>query len=213
MSKRNKNRWSNAVTLPQLAANRANSALSTGPVTSAGKAISSLNAVTTGLTGRTVLLPTDDIEAYEQHMRAYEKDFAPVGQLETDLVRSIAETVWRLQRIPSLEAGIYAAGHIELADQFADQDPTVRPSLIHVAVHLKYERQLRNLHLQESRLVRRREKELAELRALQAERKSQEQETASRPTHALVFQSAEFAALAPNGFEFSNRVEHASDGA
>src|SRR6185437_6194490 len=38
----------------QLAANRANSQLSTGPTSEAGKAKSSLNAVKTGLTGRTV---------------------------------------------------------------------------------------------------------------------------------------------------------------
>ena len=42
----------------RLAANIANAQLSTGPRTSAGKSKSSLNAVKTGLTGRTVLLPT-----------------------------------------------------------------------------------------------------------------------------------------------------------
>ncbi len=64
MSKRNKNRWSKPVTSPQLAANRANSALSAGPATPAGKAVSSLNALKTGLTGRTVLLPADDVDAH-----------------------------------------------------------------------------------------------------------------------------------------------------
>ena len=39
-------------------------------------------------------------------------------------------------------------------------------------MHLKYEKQLRNLQLQESRLLRRYNGELAELRALQAERES-----------------------------------------
>ena len=48
----------------QLAANQANSQLSTGPKTPEGKATSSLNAVKTGLTGRTVLLPGDDAAAY-----------------------------------------------------------------------------------------------------------------------------------------------------
>jgi hypothetical protein len=93
-----------------------------------------------------------------------------MGHLETDLVQSIAQTAWRLKRIPILEAGIYALGQSQLADEFADHDPELRPSLIHVAVHLKYEKQLRNLQLQESRLERRREKQLAELRGLQQER-------------------------------------------
>src|SRR4051794_40029450 len=43
----------------QLAANRANAHLSTGPRTPEGKAKSCLNAVKTGLTGRTVLLPAE----------------------------------------------------------------------------------------------------------------------------------------------------------
>ena len=44
----------------QVTANRANSLLSTGPKTEAGKARSATNALKTGLTGRTVLLPGDD---------------------------------------------------------------------------------------------------------------------------------------------------------
>ena len=47
-------------TAAQIAANQKNSQLSTGPTSEAGKAKSSLNAVKSGLTGRTVLLPTDD---------------------------------------------------------------------------------------------------------------------------------------------------------
>ncbi len=102
-------------------------------------------------------------------------------------------------RIPALENGIYAAGSLELADQFADQDSALRPSLIHVAVHLKYERQIRNLQLQEARLVRRREKEIAELRALQQDRK--EKEAQENETSA---ESVAAPALPQNGFEFSN---------
>jgi hypothetical protein len=46
-----------AISASQLAANRANAQLSSGPQTPEGKAKSCLNAVKTGLTGRTVLLP------------------------------------------------------------------------------------------------------------------------------------------------------------
>ncbi|MBV8808776.1 MAG: hypothetical protein JO033_08885 [Acidobacteriaceae bacterium] len=47
----------------QIKANRENAKLSTGSKTESGKAKSSLNAVKTGLTGRTVLLSGDDAEA------------------------------------------------------------------------------------------------------------------------------------------------------
>ncbi len=180
------------------AANRANAQLSTGPRTPAGRAKSSLNAVKTGLTGQTVLLPTDDVAEYEQHMLAYRGQFAPVGQREIDLVQSIAETAWRLKRIPSLEYAVYAVGHMELAENFEDHDPEVRPQVIQLAVHLKYEKQIRNLQLQEARLVRRREKELAELRQLQQERKAAEQNVVES-----TIQRTPLVRPPENGFEFS----------
>ena len=70
----------------RLAANRANAQFSTGPRSDTGKAISSRNAVKTGLTGRTILLPTEDAEAYEIHLLQYVESFAPVGARETELV-------------------------------------------------------------------------------------------------------------------------------
>ena len=75
--------------------NRLNAQLSTGPRTPFGKAKSSLNAVKTGLTGRTVLLHDDDAEAYRTHLAAYEKEYKPVGLRESELVQSLADTQWR----------------------------------------------------------------------------------------------------------------------
>jgi hypothetical protein len=98
----------------------------------------------------------------------------PVGQSEADLVQSIADTTWRLRRIPALEAAIFARGHVEFAEAFNEHDPSVRSSMIELETFLKYEKQLRNLQLQEARLARRREKETAELRKLQQERKAKE---------------------------------------
>ncbi len=168
----------------RLAANRANSLLSTGPRTDDGKRKSSLNAVKTGLTGVTVLLSTDDAAEYQRHIAAYQSEFQPAGLEESELVQSLADISWRLRRIPALEMAIYARGSVLYADQFEEEDAAVRRGLIELQTHLVYEKQLRNLQLQEARLVRRREKETAELRRLQAERKQREQEA--------------------NGFEFSN---------
>jgi hypothetical protein len=155
---------------PELSEAKTRKTLSTGPRTEAGKAISSLNAVRTGLTGRTVLLPSDDAEAYHRHVSAYESAYRPVGLRETELVQSLADTQWRLQRIPGLEMALYARGRQEFAESYLDQDIALRANLIDLDVHLKYEKQLRNLQLQESRLHRRYEKEMAELRQLQQER-------------------------------------------
>src|SRR5881398_1911440 len=96
-------------TAAQIEANRANAQLSTGPTSETGKAKSSLNAVKTGLTGRTVLLPSDDAAVYEAeaHVAEFMKRLAPVGEDEQNLAQSLADTEWRLFRIPALELGIY----------------------------------------------------------------------------------------------------------
>jgi hypothetical protein len=88
--------------LNQLAANRANAQLSTGPTSSEGKAKISHNALKTGLTGRTVLLPTEDVAAYQAHIERIFKQFNPEDDEEKRLTQSLADTLWRLDRIPSL---------------------------------------------------------------------------------------------------------------
>ncbi len=198
------------ISAAQLAANQVNAQLSTGPTTPEGQAKSSLNAgdeaavlsepkiqSVTALTGRTVLLPSHDAPAYERHLQAYQDDFRPIGARECDLVQSIADSAWRLKRIPCLETALFAQGHIEFAEAFNDHDPALRASMIELQTYLKYEKQIRNLQLQESRLARRREKEMAELRQLQQERRAAEQEAKKE---------AEKETLEPaaNGFVFSN---------
>ncbi|HTU48070.1 MAG TPA: hypothetical protein VMF91_23625 [Bryobacteraceae bacterium] len=158
-------------------ANAANAQLSTGPASADGKAKSSLNALKNALTGRTVLLPSEDAAAYERHVRDYEKELRPVGQRECDLVQSIADSSWRLQRIPALEFAIYAQGRIQFANQFDEHEPGLRPALIELHTALAFEKQLRNLHLQEARLHRRREKDLAELRQAQSDRQNRDTQT------------------------------------
>ncbi|HEX4165312.1 MAG TPA: hypothetical protein VHZ55_07550 [Bryobacteraceae bacterium] len=159
-----------AVSEARLAANQANAQLSTGPRTEEGKARSSVNAVKTALTGRTILLPSDDAAAYQHHVEQYVKAFNPVTERESALVQSIADTDWRLQRIPTLEMAIYARGRTE------QTNPDAKSGFTDLDTFLKYEKQLRNLQLQEARLRRHREKDLAELRVTQQARFAQEQE-------------------------------------
>jgi hypothetical protein len=152
-------------------ANRANAQHSTGPRTEEGKARSSMNAVKTGLTGRTVLLPTDDIHAYYDHLDRHFADFAPMTDKEKVLVQTIADTEWRLLRIAPLEAGIYAVGRRKLADLYPEEkDPHTRQAFIDAEVFMTYRRDLSNLALQERRLRNHLEKDVAQLEALQKAR-------------------------------------------
>jgi hypothetical protein len=159
----------------QITANQANAQLSTGPTSIEGKAISSRNALKTGLTGHTVLLPGDDAELYEAKLLHCVEAFNPTGEKETALVQAIADTEWRLARIPGLEYGIYALARIEFADKFNDQPAELRPGLIGAHTYLAYHKQLNNLSIQESRLNRQRLKLNNDLTALKRQRQQQEQ--------------------------------------
>jgi hypothetical protein len=90
--------------------------------------------------------------------------------------------------------------YLEFADSFDEYDPSVRPSLIQAQAFLKYEKQLRNLQLQEARLFRRYEKDRAELRELQQARKQKEAEALS---HAAANETSRPVPPAEFGFEFS----------
>lgn len=183
----------------RLAANRANAQLSTGPQTTEGKAKSSLNAVKTGLTGRTVLLPSEDVATYEAHIERFEKKFHPVGERETELVQSLADTQWRLNRIPGLELGLFALGRMRYAELFAEvENPQVRAALLDAHIFTVDGKHFSNLHRQEARLRRQYVQDLKELQALQAQRQAEEETNKSA------------ACPITNGFELSTPVKQPS---
>ncbi len=180
----------------QLAANRANSQLSTGPKSENGKLVSSHNALKTGLTGRTIVLPTDDIAAYQSLVSLINQKFAPTNDYEKHLVQTIADTEWRLLRIPTLEAGLYALGRAELAAEFTHEpNPQLRASMLEAQIFRTYQTDLRNLALQERRLRSQLKQTTAELHQLQGERLATAAEEAAK-TRSTPVKPA-------NGFEFS----------
>lgn len=187
-----------SVSPAQLDANRRNALLSTGPATGAGKARSSRNALKTGLTGRTVLLTNEDAALYEHHVQSFFAELKPVGERETELAQSIADSQWRLARIPGLEFGIYALGRMQFADEFQNLPHAEAVALIEAKTFLAFQRQLNNLSIQESRLRRQCEKDTAELRRLQDLRASAER-NATRAAAKLTPQPS-------IGFEFSPAV-------
>ena len=157
----------------QVEANRANAQHSTGPLSAETKAKVSHNALKTGLTGRTILLPTDDVAAYEALIAHINRKFSPATDEEKHLTQSIADTEWRLLRIPTLEAGTFALGRNELAAEFANEsNPQTRAAMIEALVQRTYRKDLSNLALQESRLRKQLEKFTAKLEQLQDDRHS-----------------------------------------
>ncbi len=86
------------------AINRANSRHSTGPRTDSGKQRSSLNALRHGLTATSAVLPSEDQAAYDRHRRQFFDEYRPATPTESQLTQELADTSWRINRIPLLEA-------------------------------------------------------------------------------------------------------------
>ena len=82
----------------QLAANRANAQLSSGPRSEEGKRRSSLNARRHNLTGQVTAMTEEDRIAHDTFSEALIKSMAPEGALEVQLAQRIATDCWRLNR-------------------------------------------------------------------------------------------------------------------
>lgn len=129
-----------------------------------------LSAYRHGLTGQIHILTAADQAAYGKHCQGYHKSLAPIGPVETDLVQSAAEDRWRLKRAAALEAAIFAYG-LSQPDEITSGNSEVDTALAQGRIWLAKGGNLQLLGLYESRMQRRFEKNMAELRTLQAERK------------------------------------------
>ena len=179
--------------------NRENSMHSTGPRTPEGKKISSRNALTHGLTARSAVLPSEDPAAYDAHCRAFRDEYNPATPTETQLVRELADTAWRLNRIPTLEAGVLDRAANPLTEQAALAFDI-----------LDAHRAIASLGLHSSRLSRQFQKSLATLRELQAERAERERRQLNDAAALLELHKHKGLPFNPagHGFVFStNQVE------
>ena len=102
--------------------NRLNAQSSTGPKTPHGKAASSQNATTHGLTARHLLLSIEDRAALELLRADLIHEYRPQGVQELLLVTQIADSFWRLQRAKLIETALFER---ELCRESANDSQTV----------------------------------------------------------------------------------------
>jgi len=88
----------------QIEANRRNAKKSTGPKTKEGKAKSSMNALKHGLTSQRVWLNEEEKKDFHGFRLGLIDELEPWGSLETQFVCRIAAQMWRLARVPGIEA-------------------------------------------------------------------------------------------------------------
>jgi hypothetical protein len=140
----------------RLAANRANGALSRGPITPEGKARSSQNAIKHGLQSNIVVLRNENKEAYQSVLQSYYDRFKPVDQVECGLIEEMVAAYWRTRRALAIE--------MNMMDNEMDARPTAPTELDRLsgafgelatgpkmAVLQRYQTRLHRLH---SRLIR-----------------------------------------------------------
>jgi hypothetical protein len=147
----------------QIAANQANSKLSTGATSEAGKKIVSQNSWKHGLCAKLHIALPGERNALEEHVEGYLEAYAPVGLPERDLVRNIAENHFRLQRAHALEHALVTQ---IISDQSANVDSADDETWAAKT------RELKNVSLQAGRIQRAIEKTTAALNAMQTQRKS-----------------------------------------
>ncbi len=105
----------------QIAANRRNSQLSTGPKSSEGKERSRRNALKHGLTGEGVALPDEDAAEVASRFQALEAELQPTGVSSRLLLRRFAYLSVRLERCERLDTAIYSKRIRHADEEYLDQ--------------------------------------------------------------------------------------------
>jgi hypothetical protein len=152
--------------------NRANAQHSTGPKTETGKQKSSLNALRHGLTGQIVVMPSEDLAAYQQHLASFTDEYNPAGATESNLVQALADTSWRLNRVAALETNLLFLGMTTPTAINADQQ--IQDAMSIVASLEAQSKALSNLSLHSQRLSPQFERTVAQLRDIQKTRLEKE---------------------------------------
>jgi hypothetical protein len=140
--------------------NQANAQRSTGPKTPEGKKISSLNALRHGLTGQMIVMPTEDLAAYQSHLKSFTDEYSPKGATESHLVQALADTSWRLNRVAALETNLLSLTVVSAPDP-------ITGAVSMAAAIETHSKALSNLSMHSQRLSRQFERAVTQLRHLQ----------------------------------------------
>ena len=100
-------------TLRQIEANRRNAQKSTGPTSVTGKAVSSMNALKTGIHAKSLVLPSEKLADLEQLIDEYYQSHNPATPEARSLVDDLIYGEWLKRRLRAAETQIWAYDHQE----------------------------------------------------------------------------------------------------
>ena len=157
----------------QQRANETNALKSTGPRTEEGKQRVRLNGLRHGLTGQVTIMTDDNRREHDDFCNPILARLNPDGPLELQIANLITHDHWRLNRIHSIEDGIFALGHTYPKNQIDSGAPQADVALSEATTFMRSAKEILLLTTYTSRTNRSLEKNMAELRRLLAERKAQ----------------------------------------
>ncbi len=128
-----------------------------------------------GLTGQTIVLPSEDLAAYQRHSQAFLDECQPKGAVETQLVQSLLDTAWQVNRAAAIETNLFTLGITEMEDRVRANHPEAETALAMALAYREHNRAFANIGIARQRLSRQYERTLAQLRQIQAERRDTEQ--------------------------------------
>ena len=141
-----------------------------GP-TPRGRARSSLNALRHGLTARVVVLPSEDMDAYNAFSKEIVDCLDPQTPVERQFAQTVADNQWRINRIRSIEDGMLGMGHFEAAGNFDCPTAEIHSAMTAARAFRDGSKAFVNLSIYEQRLHRSMKEALRQLKELQAERR------------------------------------------
>jgi hypothetical protein len=190
----------------QLRANRANAQKSTGPKTEEGKQRSRLNGLRHGITGQVSIMTDENRAAHDGFCNPIITRLAPDGPLEMQLAHLISQDHWRLNRIQSIEDGLYVLGQSRPINQVDSGAPQADVALAEAMTFMRQSKEIALLTLYESRINRNIRKNMEQLRELQAERRAQHDKALEEAQllHLLAAGNGETFDPKEHGFAFSN---------
>src|ERR1700743_2978423 len=154
--------------------NRANALKSTGPKTPEGKQRSAMNAFKHGLTGQSLMLQPNEMEAYNRLTAHMLSDLKPKTELERQLAQKIIDGNFRLNRLAGIENNMVNLGLIRNTTD-TDHDDRVEAMIAQVRSWMEQSNAFDVLGRYETRLSRQLLRYIEEFKRTQKDRIAREQ--------------------------------------
>jgi hypothetical protein len=133
-----------------------------------------MNALRHGLTARVVVLPTEDMNAYNAFSKEIVDSLGAQTPVERQFAQTVADNQWRINRIRSIEDGMLGMGHFEPAGEFDCPTSEIHSAMTAARAFRDDSKSFVNLSIYEQRLHRSMKESLRQLKELQAERRERE---------------------------------------